>query len=222
MSISRNRTASPLALGLLAGVALGVSMAAPGSAQAQGVSNGIATVDGYRAGEPVIHYGPGATPGISSGIFNLRGGSEGGARVEPGPGAHGSFADGGIPVFSPGGHGEVTYQATPQGLATSAPVTAPEPQSIAAAPEAPAPRHRALPDTVRNELASAEAALEHNRLPLAEARIEAAQTTLLNDRQDGEQGWRQPIQQLETALDALRHHDARQAEAAVMPLSHQG
>jgi len=101
-------------------------------------------------------------------------------------------------------------------------VPAPEPLSIAATLEAPAPQRSALPDTVRNELASAEAALEHHRLPLAESRIEAAQTTLLNDRQDGAQGWRQPIQQLEAALDALRHHDARQAEAVVMPLSHQG
>jgi len=221
MSISRNRTTSPLVLGLLAGAALGLSMAAPGSARAQGVSNGVASVDGYRAGEPVIHYGPGATPGVSSGIFNLRGGSEGGARVEPGPGAHGSFADGGIPVFSPGGHGEVTYQpmpAAPQQVAVAPPAAAPAaPLDMASAPE-----QRALPDGVRTELASAEAALEHGRLPQAESRIEAAQIALLNDRQEGEHGWRQPIQQLEAALDALRHHDVRQAEAVVVPLSHQG
>jgi hypothetical protein len=220
MSISRNRTATPLTLGLLAGVALGLSMAVPGSAQAQGVSNGVATVDGYSAGQPIIHYGPGATPGISSGIFNLRGGSEGGARVEPGPGAHGNFADGGIPVFNPGGGGEVTYQpapVAPQSLALAPPPAPQAPMTLAAAPSP-----RALPESVRGELASAEMAMEHGRLPVAEARIEAAQTTLLNDRRDGEHGWRQPIQQLETALDALRHNNPRQAEAVVMPLSHQG
>jgi hypothetical protein len=214
MNVSRRNAASPLALGLLAGMALAV----PGAAWAQGVSNGVATVQEYRAGEPVIRYGAGATPGVSSGIFNLRGGSEGGARVEPGPGAHGNFADGGIPVFTPGGGGEVTYAPAPAALALSTPAV---PPSTAPA-LAPAMMPRALPEGVRADLASAETAMEHGRLPLAEARIEAAQTMLLNDRRDDERGWRQPIQQLEGALDALRHHDIHQAEAVVVPLSHHG
>ncbi len=218
MSMFRKTSALPFVL--LGGLAIGLPFAAPASAQ--GVSNGVVSVEGYRAGgNPVIQYGPGSTEAVSSGVFVMRGGSEGGARVEPGPGAHGGFGDGGVPVFLPGGHGEVAYGPAPSVRAVVA-EAAPVAVAPAINPAAPVAAPQPLPEAVRAQLASAEAALEHGRAPLAEARIEAAETALLNDRQDGDTGWGPQIGQMENALAALRGHDTRQAAAVVKPLASRG
>jgi hypothetical protein len=188
----------------------GAAMALPVVARAQGISNGVPTVVSNEGGEPVIVYGPGATPGISSGLFRLTGTADGSARVQVGPGAHGNLANGGIPVFTGGGANnlDVTY-LEPNTPATNVAVL--EPVPVMTPP-------RAMPATVSAEIGSAKLDLSQGRVILARQRIEAAETLLLNDRQNGEHGWKQPIGQLENALAALDRHDEKGAIGALPPI----
>jgi hypothetical protein len=204
---------SRLSRGLL--LAGGALLALPGLALAQGVSNGTAVIVGAEHGKPVIVYEDDAGTAPNNGITAMSGNDDGGARLIPGRGAAGSFADGGIPFFTgqeDGGAPQVAYlephpaAVVPPALAQAAPV-----------PQPPAPR-APLPPQVPAELQAARAALAANRLAEGRQDIEQAQTALLNARQEGETGWRQPVRQLEAALQALDRHDAQGAKQALEAL----
>ncbi|MBR0657137.1 hypothetical protein [Plastoroseomonas arctica] len=76
---------------------------------------------------------------------------------------------------------------------------------IPAAPvkaEAPV-RARMVPPQLRGLLREADAAIGQNRLAVARERLEQAETTLLNARTDGEQGFRGPVREIASARAAL-------------------
>lgn len=200
---------------LLAGAAL---LALPGLALAQGISNGTPIVVGAEHGKPMIVYGGDAGAAPNNGVTPMSGNDDGGARLIPGRGAAGSFADGGLPVFT-GEAGRAPSVAYAEPPASPAIMPAPDlaPRQMAEAAPLTQPGMR-LPPQVPTELQAARAALAANHLAEGRRHIEQAQTALLNARQEGENGWSQPVQQLESALQALDRHDRRGAEQALEAL----
>lgn len=199
--------------GLLPGAA--IMLALPALALAQGVSNGTVIVVGAEHGKPVIVYEHDAGAAPNNGVTAISGNDDGGARLRPGLGAAGSFADGGIPYFTgqeDGGTPGIAYLEPPAATmpALAAATAAPAPAGVAPRPP--------LPAQVPAELQAARADLAGNRLADGRQRIEEAQTALLNARREGESGWRQPVRQLESALQALDRHDAQGAGKALEAL----
>jgi len=201
----------------IAALAFGVGT---GLAQAQGLSNGVPQIAGFRDhGKPVLSYSPeGASPGISNGVPVVTGVEHGKPQItyQPvqGDGADRSFANGGLPD-APGAAG-ITYTQP----AAPSPRLTDVPAAPAAAP--PTVARHSMPGAVDAHIAEAKQALKDKRPVAARDQLELAETMLLNARRDGEEGWHRNIQPLADARHAMTRHDDARAASDIASLIARG